>query len=103
MIKVIVRNNVVENIGVPSPNDGPPPDGTTVHDFDGPCSVRWLWNDGSPVDPNPPPSSPPFPDQSNTDNHQRAIKAAMLVMAQWNGKTPAQTKAAFKAAYDSLP
>ena len=49
MIKVIVRNNVVENIGVPSPNDGPPPDGTTVHDFDGPCSVGWLWNDGSPL------------------------------------------------------
>ncbi len=56
---VIVRDNVVENIGAP-PLDGPPPEGTTAHEFDGFVSIGWLWNDGEPVDPNPPP--PPIPD-----------------------------------------
>jgi hypothetical protein len=49
---VIVRDNIVENIGV-SPLDGPPPEGTTAHEFDGFVSIGWTWNDGNPVDPNP--------------------------------------------------
>lgn len=43
------------------------------------------------------------PDLSDPDNHEKALKALALVVAQWNGKTVPQLKAAFKQAWDSLP
>ena len=61
---VIVRDNVVENISVPGPDDGPPPEGATAHEFDGFVSIGWLWNDGNPVDPNPPPAPEPIPEKT---------------------------------------
>ena len=45
---------------------------------------------------------PPI-DFSNVDNAEKALKALGLVVAAWNGKTPAQLKAAFKTAWGSLP
>lgn len=45
---------------------------------------------------------PPI-DFSNVDNVEKALKALGLVIAAWNGKTPAQLKDAFKTAWDSLP
>ena len=45
----------------------------------------------------------PVVDQAEIDNLQKQMKALALVMAQWNGKTVPQLKAAFKAAWDSLP
>lgn len=45
---------------------------------------------------------PPI-DRSDMDNIEKSLKALGLVMASWNAKTPAQLKAAFKAAWDSLP
>lgn len=46
---------------------------------------------------------PPAPiDPSDADNLERAVKALGLVCATWAGKTPAQLKAAFKQAWDSL-
>ena len=42
-------------------------------------------------------------DFSNVDNVEKALKALGLVCAVWNGKTPAQLKAAFKTSWDSLP
>lgn len=45
---------------------------------------------------------PPI-DFSDVDNVEKALKALGLVTAAWNGKTPAQLKAAFKTAWDSLP
>jgi hypothetical protein len=66
--------------------------------------IGWLWNGGSPTDPNPPPApSPPPLDQSDIDNLQKATKVAVLVAAQWAGKTPAQAKALFKTIWDALP
>jgi len=41
-------------------------------------------------------------DQSDLDNIEKSIKALALVVAQWNGKTIPQLKAAFKTARDSL-
>ena len=55
---VIVRDNIIENIGTPPM--GTPPAGTTAHEFNGFASIGWLWNNGNPVDPNPAP--PPIPD-----------------------------------------
>ena len=43
------------------------------------------------------------PDQADIDNIQKQLKALALVVAQWNGKTVQQLKAAFRAAMDSLP
>lgn len=51
---VIVRDNIVENIGSP-PLNGPPPAGTTAHEFNGFVSIGWEWNDGEPADPDPAP------------------------------------------------
>jgi len=45
---------------------------------------------------------PPI-DFSDVDNVEKALKALGLVVAAWNGKTPAQLKAAFKTAWESLP
>jgi hypothetical protein len=33
-----------------------PPEGCDLHAVDGPVNIGWLWVDGAPVDPNPPPS-----------------------------------------------
>ena len=46
---------------------------------------------------------PPPIDFADVDNVEKALKALGLVCAAWNGKTPAQLKAAFKTAWDSLP
>lgn len=61
---------------------------------------EWLaaGNTPEPADPEPEPV-----DQGDIDNLQKQMKALALVMAQWNGKTVPQLKAAFKQAFDSLP
>lgn len=61
---------------------------------------QWLaaGNIPDPKDPDPTPV-----DQSDIDNLEKQIKALALVTAQWNGKTVAQLKAAFKSAFDALP
>lgn len=43
------------------------------------------------------------PDPSDSGNLPKAMKAMMLVMATWSGKTPVQAKAAFLAAWNALP
>lgn len=42
-------------------------------------------------------------DKANFDNLSKEIKALGLVVANFTGKTPAQTKAAFQIAFNSLP
>jgi len=66
---VIVRDNIIENIVVKGPEDGPPPKGTSAHEFDGFVSIGWLWNDGHPTDPNPP---APHPEPSYLAKRQAA-------------------------------
>jgi uncharacterized protein YabN with tetrapyrrole methylase and pyrophosphatase domain len=44
----------------------------------------------------------PKPDASDTTNLQKELKAVVLAAALLAGKTPAQAKAAYKAAFDSL-
>lgn len=100
MKKVIVRSNVVENVGVLGDNDGPPPQGTIVHPFNGFVSVGWLWNNGNPIDPNPPPP-PVVVDQADLDRWDRKLRALALVTKP-AGMTLAQFKTALKNAYDSL-
>lgn len=99
---VIVRDNIIENIGT-APLEGSPPEGTTAHEFDGFVSIGWEWNDGSPVNPNSPPPPPPPIDQSNLDIWDRKLKALALVVRPATGLTLPQFKAALKSAYDSLP
>jgi len=49
------------------------------------------------------PFIPPIPfDYSNFDNLDKSLKAIGLVIANFTGKTPAQVKAAFLIAYQSL-
>lgn len=43
------------------------------------------------------------PDQSNLDAIAKRDKAILLAAATMAGKTPAQAKAAYKAAWDALP
>lgn len=43
------------------------------------------------------------PDPSNLDNVAKRDKAILLAAAAMAGRTPAQAKAAFKAAWDALP
>ena len=43
------------------------------------------------------------PDLSNLDNIAKRDKAILLAAAAMTGRTPAQAKAAFKAAWDALP
>jgi hypothetical protein len=42
-------------------------------------------------------------DFSDVDNVEKGLKSLGLVTATWGGKTVSQLKAAFKAAWDSLP
>lgn len=44
----------------------------------------------------------PVIDMSDVDQIEKAIKALGLVVATWSSKTPAQLKAAFKTAWNSL-
>jgi hypothetical protein len=32
-----------------------PPEGCKLHEWEGPVSIGWLWVDGRPIDPTPPP------------------------------------------------
>lgn len=48
-------------------------------------------------------SAPKPADPSNFDNIAKRDKAVLLATAAMAGKTTAQAKAAFKAAWDSLP
>lgn len=60
----------------------------------------WLAAGNTPT----PKDADPTPiDQSDVDNIEKQIKALALVTAQWNGKTVAQLKTAFKTAFDNLP
>lgn len=81
---VIVRDNIVENIGTP-PLGGDPPEGATAHEFDGFVSIGWLWNDGVPENPNPPPPPGPAPPTA-----EEKITAVL-------GMTPAELKALLAA------
>jgi len=45
----------------------------------------------------------PVVDISNIDNLPKYVRAIGLMIANFTGKTPAQVKAAFLAAYNSLP
>ena len=61
--------------------------------------LAWLAGGGVPEPPDPP--QPPV-DQADINNLERAVKALGLVTATWAGKTPAQLKAAFRTAWESL-
>lgn len=106
MRHAIIREGIVKNV---CEWDGDirkwsPPEGATVRAFPtGKISPGWQWNNGAPIDPTPPPPVVLPIDKSDLDNIEKAIKAALLVCAAWNGKTPGQAKAAFKAAWDALP
>jgi len=72
-----------------------------------PCKT-WHWEHlqqwldaGGVIEPEDPPPAPI--DLSDFDNVEKAIKAMGLVIAQFANKTPAQVRAAFKQAWDSLP
>ncbi len=58
----IIINNIIANLvewgGGP---DWSPPAGSTAELAPMSCSIGWLWNNGNPVDPNPPPIPPPDP------------------------------------------
>lgn len=79
------------------------PSGTHFILDESPIALRyqaWLaaGNTPIPMDPEPVP-----PDLSDIDNLPKLIKAAVLAAAAMSGRTPAQAKAAFLAAWNSLP
>lgn len=61
---------------------------------------KWVaaGNTPGPRDPDPTP-----PDLSDPDNVEKGLRAVLLAAATMSGRTPAQARAAFKAAWDSLP
>jgi hypothetical protein len=56
----MVQNGVIVNVvdwdGVTPYTQ---PEGCELHQWDGPMNIGWLWVDGAPVDPNPPPLPEP--------------------------------------------
>jgi hypothetical protein len=60
---------------------------------------RWL-DDGGVIAPAEPPAAEP--DRADVDNTDKALKALGLVLAAWTNHTPAQLKAAFRQAWNSL-
>lgn len=66
------------------------PDDTTTYD---------SWLNGALVKA---PSSSPTTDLSNSDNLNKVQKAILIACAAMSGKTAAQAKTAFKAAWDAL-
>lgn len=48
-------------------------------------------------------ASKPSVDRLDFDNVEKDIRALAIVLAQWNGKTVPQLRAAFRAARASLP
>lgn len=89
---VIVRDNIVENIGTPPM--GTPPEGTTAHEFAGFVSIGWEWNNGAPADPSPPPPAPP----TNMPLETTKLRFALELKAR--GMWPA-VKAAIEANEDA--
>lgn len=60
----IVRNGIVENLTEWDGNAETwhPPEGAKAEAFpEGAVSIGWTWNDGTPVDPNPPAAPKPQP------------------------------------------
>jgi len=55
-----------------------PPENLTVHKLEGPISIGWLWNNGNPVDPNPP-APPPEPVQVQITPEQKLAAAGLTV------------------------
>jgi len=105
----VVANNVIVNLvewdGVSASSL---PTGQTQFPTNGvACSIGWTWNNGSPVNPNPPPVvvvTQQQADMSVIDNHAPAIQALMLAVAAANPTlTASQLRAAFAAAWKALP
>lgn len=101
----LIFNNLIENI-VEWDGASPsalPPGRIMASAQDIFVSIGWIWNNGSPLNPNPLPPLDPAVDFSNADNQAKALKAVLLAAGAMAGKTPAQSKAAFTAAWQALP
>lgn len=62
--------------------------------------LAWVAGGGIPQPDDP---APILPDLSDLNNIDKLIKAAVLAAAAMSGRTPAQARAAFLAAWNSLP
>lgn len=60
----------------------------------------WLAKGNAPTPADPEPTKP---DLSDPDNLEKVVRAVLLAAAAMSGRTPAQARAAFKAAWDALP
>jgi hypothetical protein len=111
----IIADNVIQNLvdWDGGPQWAPPP-GTAAALAPMRCGIGWTWNNGAPVDPNPPPQPPVFvpPDLANIDNLDRAFRAMGLLLRDYTNalqagthstKTIAQFKADFATKYNALP
>lgn len=98
---VIVANvvaNIVEWDGVSS---WTPPAGSTAVQT-ALADIGWTWNNGVPVNPNPPPAVGAAPDLALLSNQGTAIRATILAIAALTNLTVPQVTVAFAAAYRQL-
>lgn len=99
----IVRDGVVENI-IDWDGDTEkwsPPEGATAHPFDGFVSIGWLWNGGSPVDPDPAPEpAPVVPTEVYALQFRRALRFFGKIDAAnaWVAQQPAEVQEAWEYA-----
>lgn len=100
----VILNNVVINLvewdGV-APWSGPvgaivaPAAATTV-------DINWPWNNGAPVNPNPPPVPSTPIDMSMLDNQPAQLRALALAIAALTNLTVPQLRVAFAASWKQL-
>ena len=75
----VISSNTIANIIEWDGGSGwVPPSGTTVALAPMPCSVGWAWNNGNPVDPNPPPLAVELPPVELTITEKLAMVGLTL-------------------------
>lgn len=91
----VIQNGVITNfVEWDGASPWTPPTSATVAPFSGTGDIGWLWNNGTPVNPNPPAAAPPvvpqFIQRSQGIRQLNAIGKLSQALAVLNSATPLQ-------------